>query len=461
MPVTSNIRQNTKINFNFRKEIIGEGRKVTVNHLVRSLPFETKSRLCTIRKQPLFETLSNTDFKVRKTYSLSKLLDIAKEALQYDKKLAEVNKRLTTFQRVYKKYYSNIELRLQGPGIPVSRCVNEDCPYTMETLTEIPKGDIFTWKDDKIYGCEFKSLYHLIAKYMEQSGTLYECKEDEYRSIINNYISLSKSTNIRRLNRSRLGPIKNPFTRSPFPGEALYRILDIGKRRGFFSKEPQNQRIRQRSSRLRREHQEGDSVFMTESQSTSIPPSVTEISVEVSEYIRNLDFYTPETILNDIIRPVVSYLHESGIPLSLNHTHSLHIFTYITQSCIPILEHLSTQFTSPLIRNNINRRSIHYHFYRSFRQEGGYHIRTLHTQGSMIRGMISESNGSPRALCMRVKRFCRIFLSVWGSVFRTLHSLLFSENINIDDKKSIAIFIIISLAQTGVLREGFEWAIGI
>jgi len=451
-----NIRQ--KIKLKFRKEIVGDGKKVTVNHLIRSLPFDTKSRLCTIRKQPLFETLSGTQYKVRKTYSLSKLLDIAKEALHYDKKLAEVNKRLSTFQRLYKKYYSNLELRLQGPGIPVSRCVNEDCPYTMETLTDIPKTNIFTWKDDKIYGCDFQPLYQLISKHIDRTGTLYECKENEYKSIINDYITLSQSSNTRRLNRSRLGPIKNPFTRSPFPGEAFYRVLDIGKRRGLFSKEPQNQRIRQRSTRERQRNQERD-LSEEEEQPTVIPPSATEISSEVSEYIRNLDFYTPETILTDIIRPIVSYSRGTGVPIPLDHAHSSRIFTYITRSCIPILEHLADHFTSSLIRNNIRRSNVHYDFYRSFRQ--GFHIRSLHSQSSAIREMISDTDSPPRTLSVRVRRFCRIFLSVWVSVFQTLNSLFIAESINVDDKKSIAIFIIISLAQTGFLREGFEWAIGL
>ena len=447
-----NIRKRVKLTF--RKEIIAEGQKVNVNHLIRSLPFRTKSRLCTIRKQALFDTLSDIQVNVRKTYSLGKLLEIAKETFGYDTKLKEVNKKLSIIQNIYKKYYNNIELRLQGPGVPVSRCVNEDCPYTMESLTDI--SNIFTWKDDKIYGCDFQSLYGLFSKHIDRSGVLYESKEDEYRSFIEEYVKLSRSLSIRRFSRSRLGPIINPFTRSPFPGEAFHRILDIGKRRGLLSKEPQNHRIRQRSiNRMRsREHE-----YPRLDEPERNEMNVIEVSNTVSEHLRTLEFYTPDTILTDIIRPVISYSQSSSpVPL-LDHAHSIRILEYITQSCIPVLENLVNHFTNSLIRGNISRRTPHYEFYRSFAR--GHCIRELHNQIRSIQDIIQLSNTSPRRVILRMRRFVRLFIHTWRGAFNILGSLLSSDDMNIEDKKSIAIFIIISLAQAGILREGFEWAIGI
>lgn len=463
MTTLRNIRK--KVKLTFKKEIIGEGTNITVNHLIRSLPFSTKTRLCTIRKQALYDTLSSAQVHVRKTYSLSKLLEIAKETFRYEEKLNEINKKLSIIQNIYKKYYNNIELRLQGPGIPVNRCVNEDCPYTMETLTDISKSNIFTWKDDKIYGCDFQPLYQLISKHMDRSGTLYECKEDEYRSYIDEYTSLSRLTNKRRFNRSRLGPITNPFTRSPFPGEAFNRVLDIGKRKGLFSKEPHNQRIRQRRVQRRRSHLRHDEINITED-ATEVPShtpttsNVIDLSTEVSEYIRSLDFYTPDTVLTDIIRPIFNYSHSmSATPLPVDHTHSMRMLSYITQSCIPILEYLADHLTSSVIRNNINRRHIHYDFYRNFRQRS--HIRVLHSHHNSIQELIQTLDGSPRQVSARVRRYSRMFLNIWSQTLLFLNSLFTSDSINVDDKKSIAIFIIISLAQTGFLREGFEWAIGL
>lgn len=452
MPSPRNIRR--KIKFSFQKEIIGEGTKVNVTHLIRSLPFSTKNRLCTIRKKALYDTLIRCKVHVRKSYNLTKLLEIAKKIFNYEEKLEDVNKKLTIFQNIFKKYYHNLELRLQGPGIPIHRCMNKDCPYTMELLTDIPKNNIFTWKDDRIYGCDFESLYQLISKRMEQSGKLYECKENEYRGFIDEYESLSRLTNKRRFRESHLGSITNPFTRSPFPGEAFTRILEIGKRRGLFSKEPQNRRIRRRAVfGLQSEGQDNEA---QEHSLRSARPNVTELSTEVSEYLRTLEFYTPDTILTDIIQPVVTYSQSSSIPEPLDHAHSMRILTYITQSCIPILENLADHFTNSTIRNNINRRGIYYSFYRSFRQ--GNHIRMLYSHHTSIQELIQTDNSSPHQVSIRIRRYCRRFLDIWHQVFLTLKSLLTSENINIDDKKSIAIFIIISLAQSGFLQEGFEWA---
>lgn len=453
-----NIRKKTKLSFH--KEIITEEQKVNVNHLIRSLPFDTKTRLCTIRKQALFNTLSSTQAHVRKTYSLNKLLEIAKETFGYNDKLELINKRLSTFQNIYKRYYNNLELRLQGPGIPVSRCVNEDCPYTMETLTDIPKTNIFTWKDDKIYGCDFQSLYTLFSKHMDRQGILYECKENEYRTFIEEYVKLSHSLNTRRLSRSRLGPIINPFTRAPFPGEAFGRILDIGKRKGLLSKEPRNQRIRRRpTTRRPTRDQEVLNVEEETGQPVTSRTNVIELSNEVSEHLRSLEFYTPDTILTDIIRPIFMYSQTTSPAPPLNHSHSMRVLEYITQSCIPVLEHLADHFSSSLIRVNINRRNPHYEFYRSFRQ--GYCIRALHSHNRSIQDMIHSSDTLHRHVTTRIRRYARLFLRAWTEVFGLLNSLLTSVNINVDDKKSIAIFIIISLAQTGFLNEGFEWAIGI
>ena len=457
MPSPRNIRK--KVKLTFHKEIVTEGQKVNVNHLIRSLPFDTKSRLCTIRKQALFDTLSNDAcLRVRKTYSLSKLLEVAKEVFGYDNKLKEVNKRIGLFQNRYKRYYNNIELRLRGPGIPVSRCVNEDCPYTIESLTDISSTNLFTWKDNKIYGCDFVSLYRLFSANMERRGILYECKENEYRSYIDEYVNLSRSSNIRRFSRSRLGSIINPFTRAPLPGEAFHRILDIGKRRGLLSKEPQNQRVRQRSiNRMRSQEQEDPIIGRENIRSTM---SVIELSNRVSEHLRSLEFYTPDTILSDIVRPIISYSRSasSAVPL-LNHAHSVRILEYITQSCVPILEQLAERFTSSLIRGNIPRRSSYYELYRSFRH--GNCIRSLHNQHNSIQDIIQSPDTSPRLVITRIRRLIRLFISTWTEAFSIFDLLLGSDNINIDDKKSIAIFIIISLAQAGFLREGFEWAIGI
>lgn len=443
----------------FRKEIIGEGTNVHVNHLLRSLPFTTKTRLCTIRKQAIYQTLLSMNQHVRKSYGLAKLLDIAKEAFDYDKKLSFVVRNITKFQRVCKKYLQNLELRLQGPGIPVSKCVNEDCPYTMESLTDIPKADIFTWKDDKIYGCDFHPLYQLVSNHMERNGTLYEDKESDYMAYIQEYSRLSRATNRRRFNRSRLGSIHNPFTRSPFPGEAFRRLLSIGKRRGLMSTEPRNHRIHARNRRNRNINDHDSESDQEVSEPRIHEPNVTEISNEVSEHLRTLEFYTPDTILTDIIRPITEYIRSARrSPQPLEHAHSVRMHSYITNSCIPILEHLADHYTSSVIRGVVTRRNYLRDFYRQFRR--GYFTRMLNEQNRLLENMIHD-NYHHRIVNSRVRRLCKFFLTIWRQTIRILRETFNSPDVNTEDKKSVAIFVIISLAQTGHLREGFEWAVGL
>jgi hypothetical protein len=454
MVTPRNIRQKVKNTTTLRKEIIDGD--VTVNHLVRSLPFSTKTRLCTIRRGALFQTLSGMKTRVRKSYSLTKLLEIAKEQLGYYKVLTRVNSALSKLQKKFREYYQNLELRLQGPGIPCSRCVNDECPYTMETLTDIPKSNLFTWKDDKIYGCDFKPLYELFSSKLEGGNTLYECKESEYSSVIEEYAKLSRRKVHRRsFSRCKLWHVSNPFTRQPFPSEAFYRLLQIGKRHGLMSKEVQNRRIRQRQNRSMTNLNQA---IHEQEDSNTGRQNVIEISTSVSEYLRNLDFYTPETILTDIIRPIYDYTHNVGSPVPIDVTHSLRIRDYITQSCIPVLEHLVDHYSSQVIRSVITNRHPMFGFYRSFRR--GHYVRMLNEQNGHIHDIIQNYNDIT-TVRSRIRRFSRTFLSIWYQTLQILQEVFGSENVNVEDKKSIAIFIIISLAQTGHLREGFEWAIGI
>jgi hypothetical protein len=435
----------------FKKEVIGEGTTVTLHHLLRSLPFTTKSRLCTIRKQPLYETLLEGNATVRKSYGLKRLLEIAKEEFQYEKALGLVNRRLSTLQRKFKVYLKDTESRLIGPGIPITRCVNEDCPYTMEALVDISRENIFTWKDDKIYGCDFQALYGLIAGKLERSGTLYEQNMDQYDYTIEEYGEQRRRN--RRYDARILNEITNPFTRQKFPVEALRRVIQIAKRKGLVSNEPRNQRIRQRRNAT---HE--NQIEMTRPEDND--DNIITVSIEISERMRALDFYTPETIILDIIKPVFDYLYPSrDRPRALEHAHSIRMHNYIANQCVPVLEHISDHFTNPLIRRNpIFYRSQYRMFIPRFRR--GIPIRNLREHIAYIND-IMEGTQNPRVLYTQVRRLSSYLLTIWSQAFGVLLELLNSESVNIDDKKNIVIFIIISLAQTGHLREGFEWAIGI
>lgn len=406
---------------NYKKEIIKEN--VGVNHLLRSLPFPSKDRLCTIRKGALFDTLKKHMAPVRKSHSLIKLLDLAKDVFHYDKSLEILNKRISIFQNIFKKYLLNIDLRLQGPGIPVNRCINEECPYTMDALNELPLENVITWRDDKIYGCHVQPIYDLFSKALESNGVLNESREKWYEEFIREYIE----TPSRR--RHTLRKITNPFTRQPLPGELFLRLLKIGQRRGLMS----NQQI---------VHEEYVDVM--------------EASNEVSEYIRHLDFYTPTTILGDIIQPVYEHINTPrSSSRAINIAHSIRIHEHITRACIPFLEHLANHFTNPIIRNYI-RRSEYSEFYRSFRH--GYCNITLREHSDRIDRII-RSPELVLTIGSQVRRLSVALISIWNDVMQILNYLFQLDRIDIDNKRNIAISIIISLVNSGHLRDGFEWAI--
>jgi hypothetical protein len=282
-----------------------------------------------------------------------------------------------------------------------------------------------------------------------------------YNEVINIYettLSRARLTNRARHNRNPLFEIQNPFTRQPMPAEAFRRMLLIGKRQGLITKEPENQRVHIRRNTQRRRLTNDNAP--RENIRTMANEECITVSTQVSELMRSLDFYTPDTIILDIIRPVHAYCNRTDDrPLSLDHANSIRVFEYVRQSCIPVLEHLREHFHNPVIRRNpIFRSSSYRMFISDFRR--GSQIRLIHQRAADVITLDPEYD-SPSRLITRVRSFLRLFLSLWTRTFNIFLDILTSDTTDIEDKKNVVIYIIISLAQTGHLREGFEWAIGI
>ena len=447
MSATQNVRQ-----YRYKREIITDDTEINITHLIRSLPFDTKSRLCTIRKNALFKTLSQKTSGVRKSYGLKKLLDIAKEYFHYDKVFDHVNTQISKFQKKVRIYLSQEELRLIGPGIPVSRCVNDDCPYTMETLTDIPQNNIFTWKDNKIYGCQYDAIFNLLASKLESSGKLYIERKIQYESVIENYERYLRQR--RRRFRNPLREVTNPFTRQVFDSNTFRRVLQIAEKKGLFVREPQNRRIRQ----IRNIEPTTPNY---DSGSDSDPML---ISIEVSELLRTLDYYTPETIVADIITHVATFsANPTRYPRPVSFAHSRNLFRYVTERCVPIFEHLSVHFNNSYVRNSpaltypngpsLSQRSSNRAFINYFRR--GRYLNELEERATLIQ----QDPNDMEITAPRILRYFEFFLNVWSQAFGILLGIMSSDVVEIEDKKSVALFIIVALAQTGHLREGFEWAI--
>lgn len=58
---------------------------------------------------------------------------------------------LESFQKILKLRVNDRIRKMVGPGVPHSKCVNEECPFTFDDVVDIPYGKLLTWKeDDKI-----------------------------------------------------------------------------------------------------------------------------------------------------------------------------------------------------------------------------------------------------------------------------------------------------------------------
>jgi len=102
-------------------------------------------------------------YKIPKTGKKDELNERIKEYLNFNDFKANVNSKIVSFQRIYKKYINNKILSLIGPGYPYSRCINEDCPFTLDELNDIGYGKVITWKEsDKIYGASVDSINEAI-----------------------------------------------------------------------------------------------------------------------------------------------------------------------------------------------------------------------------------------------------------------------------------------------------------
>jgi hypothetical protein len=214
--------------------------------LLGFIGFPTDKKLFNIQKITFVSYCKDNKISFKKNDTLLQLLDKIKIHLNYDVQFNNLIRKIKILQNNFRKYINNYELRLKGPGIPINKCVNTECPFTFEDLCDISLDDIITWRaieDDKIYGCSFSSLFtlfkkNIIGNYANITKTHYET----YMTIINQldpniaYWNKSKTSTkafITILSKYKTHPIfkalKNPYTREPIHPELIYRMLKIAK----------------------------------------------------------------------------------------------------------------------------------------------------------------------------------------------------------------------------------------
>lgn len=253
-----------------KRQVLPDTTELTIKHLLNFIPFDRKLSPYIIRKGAFLNTLHRLGYKVSKSGSLQTLLDKLLEVLDYQTHFNTLVRRLTTFQRVFRVFLKSIARRIQGPGIPVSRCVNSECPFTLENLADIPVERVMTWRDGKIYGCDGEML----AKAIRDS------------------ISYRYHSTIERMQpNEEVAGTENPFTRQPLKAELIHRCVkfcDFHKLEKLF-----------RTTNLQQQARRVTSAFASEDVFT--PPR--DLTLRTNVYLRaTLPSITrPSTELTDLL----------------------------------------------------------------------------------------------------------------------------------------------------------------
>ena len=187
-----------------KRQVLPDTTEITAKHLLNFIPFDRKESPYIIRKGAFLNTLHRLGYKLPKSGSLQSLIDKLLEVLDYQTHYNRLIRRITSFQKMFRVFMKKISRRIQGPGIPVSRCVNSECPFTLENLSDIDVDKIMTWRDGKIYGCDGEMLIKAIR----------------------DSISYRYHSSIEKMRPDDDVPgTENPFTRQPLKAELIHRCV--------------------------------------------------------------------------------------------------------------------------------------------------------------------------------------------------------------------------------------------
>jgi len=215
-----------------KTKVIASG-TIDINHIVGQVIFEPPfTRFYNIRKPLLLQFITDNGGRIRKSSNHNEIFIKIKEISNLQQKLQKTIHCISTIQKKFKIWLLNIEERLKGPGIPVSKCVNEECPFTLESLVDIDNDNIITWRgsDLKIYGCEFMALFTLLKNTIGGKN-IYKDKYEQLVSILTEMNKIETSPSYRSRISTRkfmiFNEMKNPFTREKFQAELILRLLEI------------------------------------------------------------------------------------------------------------------------------------------------------------------------------------------------------------------------------------------
>jgi len=505
------IRNDTRIHKRkiVKEKIQGET-TVTSNHLIRFLIFgERKLALTVIRKDALQYTLLSMKQKVPKSSSLVRLLDSLSSTYGYETIKTRVIRKLILIQRHIRIFIRNRLARLRGPGFPVTRCVNDDCPYSLEALSDIPDDKIMTWREpfhgvpSKIYGCDVEMMIESLR-----------------RDIRN--VHIRRLENPRTNLGDRMVGILNPFTREGLTVDVIRRcneytllkkqtplygtpthVRQTSRRNTSISHDLfQNPLSRRRNSRrgigtrrLRNmvdsDDDIDDEVFMANERRTSfddnpllninvVSPHLFErshtraihkleslipIAEAVSEAFRDLEFYTQETMFTRPIIDMISLLRSTADGVSVDVLEDA--VRYLVEHVCPLIQALTVGTNYAAITSVVSRISSNSNrAMTSTLRTRIRHVLRMFSMGNLehmsmaVRNAVYSSRGRELLYVTHILSIADIVYRTMGGILLLAHPPLrdFIDLISEDDRKSFAIIFIGSFFEAEYLGDEFSWA---
>ena len=486
------------------KEKIQGNTMVTPNQLIRFLIFgERKKALTIIRKDSLYYTLTRMEQKVPKSANLGRLLETLSVLSGYEKRKQMILQNIVRIQGYIRKFIKNRLKRAMGPGFPITKCVNEDCPYSLETLSDIPSEKIMTWREpfrgipSKIYGCDVDMLIESLrrdirpahVRKLESPRTQHG---ERIKDIINPFTREGLTVDvIRRCNEYTLlkkytplyrssGPVRRPSRSRTTSTHDLHNEMGRRRRRGIGSRylnlqdDDSDDMINERhTSTIQNPLFYVDTLppflFGTPRDAIQHLERLLPIAEAVSESFRDLEFYTQETMFTKAITDTIATLRrieDNSIDVDLLQETASYVDTHI----LPLIDALSVGTNYPTVTSILtricanNNRSMSPSLRRRVRQvfqqfRSGARLRSIALGVIETRNLLDTPRvlGESRANIVRLADL--VYRTIGGILLLTHPSLKdYPELSSEEDRKSLAIIFIGSFFEAGYLGEEFSWA---
>lgn len=513
----------TKMGYQPIKTLTISSGKIDFKHIIGQILFESfTTKFYNIRKPVLIEYINDNGGHIKKSSNLLEIIEKVKEISYYEIRTKRIIRCIGILQKKFRNWINNPDIRLLGPGIPVDRCVNEECPFTFENLKDLDSGNVITWKgdDSKIYGCDYMSLFTLLKNTLG-GRTIHTDKYEELISILNDIVNQQTDTQKRssRINRRNMifNEMKNPFTREKFQPELLIRLLHLANKRDMIKPKKQTTRSRNRNrtnntivqnrpsndligagvtmnnrisgriihstedtiddwneqlengSRITNLHIDLENITLRAMYEQMV--EMITIEQNLADEIRKVGFYVPDSMFSSVMNPVRECLRilsndfDEMPAIPIVDVHLAGLIHSIRQCIVPFYERINLLFTNPVFIGALNRTRT---TVSNIIQPNTilYGIRSIMRNS----GIIYSVNETHRLRLINIsKHLAHLILVSWVYCIRHLLFEIFTrgQTIHIStgeslvsdaDRQTIAILLISTLVHTGHLGSDFEWA---